>query len=308
MNHQVASEILAKVRAKAAQTAAPADMPVMPDYESAVRQLRANQLNASGWHDVRNLALASLAGGAAARGLFGLVNTLRRGTAKKRDTSQMAALTLPYPVKMSQAPAVPDSTAGLSWYMPAMFGAGLGGLGLGWKGLDMILEHRREAERQSELDKARRGFRKAVLTQYDKPLPGAALKLSEDVRAALEKLSGDLDVLYDRFTTAAETVKKADSWTELKGRFMGGYGAYAGLAGLVAGAIVYDKMRKRSRRAIIDAALAKRRNLAFSRTPTEIYATPESVAHLPTMSRRTELEKIKQPPSDITAEPDLAVA
>lgn len=72
--------------------------------------------------------------------------------------------------------------------------------------------------------------------------------------------------------------KQALDLSNLAGQAAGGYGMYAGLSGLLTGALVYDKMSKRSRRAVLDSALKKRQRRRFMQQPTEIYAQPEPVA------------------------------
>lgn len=171
---------------------------------------------------------------------------------------------------------------GIPWYGPAVMLGGMGGLALGWKGMDRILDARRKREMTAEMDRARQQFHDALLSQYDEPRktnPALVSKTASD--SVMEKVGTVLDVLFDKFEAAkekeAETLgqKQAFDWSNAGGRAAGGYGMYAGLSGLLTGALVYDKMQKRSRRAVLDKALQQRQRRKFMQQPTEIVAVPE---------------------------------
>ena len=153
---------------------------------------------------------------------------------------------------------------GIPWYGPAMMTAGLVGLGAGWKGVDSVLNKRRERERAKELDLARTEFHDALMGQYDKPLAGAG-----PTKKAAADLGPALDALYDQFEKAAFALNDA------AGQGVGMYGMYAGLTGLMTGALVYDKARKRQRRAILDKAMQRRERRKFNVSPPEITAVPD---------------------------------
>jgi hypothetical protein len=158
--------------------------------------------------------------------------------------------------------------AGIPWYGPAMMAAGIGGLGLGWKGVDHVLNKKRQRDREKELDLARQEFHDALLSQYDKPLAGAPPMPKQAADAGMAKVGAALDALYDQF-------EKAASASDIAGQALGGYGIYAGLTGLMTGALVYDKARKRQRRAIIEKAIQRRDRRNFNVAPPEITAVPE---------------------------------
>jgi hypothetical protein len=176
------------------------------------------------------------------------------------------------------------SKSGIPWYGPAMLLGGLGGLGLGWKGMDSVLDARRKKQMEGELVTARQQFHDALLGQYDKPveLHPELMKKSAD-EATMEKVGRELDALYDKFVgavTAEEarpTEKAALDLSNMAGQAAGGYGMYAALSGLLTGSLVYDKMAKRSRRSVLESALKKRQRRRFMQQPTEIYAQPEPV-------------------------------
>lgn len=158
------------------------------------------------------------------------------------------------------------SKGGIPWYGPAMMTAGLAGLAGGWKGVDHLLNKRRERDRAKEIDTARQEFHDALMGQYTKPLAGAGpAKTAGDG----PPLGAALDALYDQFEKAAFALNDA------AGKGVGMYGMYAGLTGLMTGALVYDKARKRQRRAILDKALQRRERRKFNVSPAEITAVPE---------------------------------
>lgn len=280
MDKEVCLSILRRVREKKA-----ADHP----FASALHHMVNRQLRAEALKDVRNVALTSLGAGLGGRALVGLFNMLRPGPAKTR--SGPAELALPVPVEEEdEAPVkkagfwsgdAATSKAGIPWYGPAVMFSGLGGLLAGWKGMGYALDKRRQAERKRQLEKARREFHEALLAQYDRPVP---VPKAEGLKAAsapstMEKVGAELDALYDDFQTALHAQeKRAAGWfSNAGGALAGGYGMYSGLTGLLVGALVYDKMKKRSRQAVIDKALKRRERRQFMQAPTEVYAVPEPV-------------------------------
>lgn len=176
------------------------------------------------------------------------------------------------------------SKSGIPWYGPAMLLGGLGGLGVGWKGMDAVLDARRKKQMEGELVTARQQFHDALLGQYDKPveLHPELMKKSADEQT-MEKVGRELDALYDKFVGAVRaeeknpTEKTALDLSNMAGQAAGGYGMYAALSGLLTGSLVYDKMAKRSRRSVLESALKKRQRRRFMQQPTEIYAQPEPV-------------------------------
>lgn len=255
-------------------------------FASAVQDMAAGQLKGDAFRDIRNVGLTALGVGAAGRGIVGLIQHMKQNRAKK-TRSGPAYLPLPYPAKTAGFLDGDGATTkgGIPWYGPAMMLGGLGGLGLGWKGMDKVLDARRQREQESELAAARQQFHDALLSQYDEPIKVHPEMLSGKKKSAADdtmvKVGEALDELYDVFQKAAaeeETrpmSKSAIDWSNVAGQAAGGYGMYAGLSGLLTGALVYDKIQKRSRRAVLEKALAKRQRRKFMQQPTEIYATPE---------------------------------
>jgi hypothetical protein len=156
--------------------------------------------------------------------------------------------------------------------------------------MDAIIDKERKRSMDDELESARSEFHDALLGQYDKPVslhPELIKKKASD--DTMVKVGEALDGLYDQFIAAMRneeerpTTKQALDLSNLAGQAAGGYGMYAGLTGLLTGALVYDKMSKRSRRSVLESALKKRQRRRFMQQPTEIYAQPEPV-EIPTMA------------------------
>jgi hypothetical protein len=293
MDTKTCSAILARVRADREKRASEGDA-----FAQAVRDMAAHRLKAEALGDVGSVGLAALGVGAAGRGAVGLYNVLKRGLGSQKHRGGPAELPLPYPVEPEEMPAevlpkaasflsgdAASTKAGVPWFRPAAVAAGVGGLGLGWAAVDKVLDARRRAERDKELEGARGEFHDALLSQYDRPLaapPGVKVKKAGDLAAGL-------DDLYDRFSKAAV------DWGNAGGAALGGYGVYAGLSGLLAGTVLYDKMRKRSRRAVLEKALQRRERRRFMQSPTEIYAVPEPVARLPRVPAGEEVALLSGP-------------
>lgn len=243
----------------------------------AAKAVAEAQIHREALGNVKNVALAGLGVGVGARGLVGLYNLLKRnlgdGPALRSGPTELA-LPLPYAPEKKKKEALKLAAIGapgeIPWYYPAVVGAGIGSLGLGWKGIDVLLNRERKKQRQSEISEARQDFHDAIMNQFDKPFPSKAA--AEESAGA--KLSRDLDTLFDSFTKNANIL--ADAWGYAK-RAPGAYGVYAGLTGLASGAIVYDQFRKRQRRAVLERALKERERSRFMRSPPEIFAVPEMV-------------------------------
>lgn len=181
---------------------------------------------------------------------------------------------------------------GIPWYGPAMLMTGLAGAGAGWAGMDKVLQARRKKQMESDLEGARSQFREALLNQYDTPVQTHPGLMGDTKKAASDgtmvEVGRRLDALYEKVAAAvvaeeAEPLHKvAFDASNVAGQAAGGYGMYAGLSGLLAGALVYDKMSKRSRRSVLEGALKRRQRRQFMQQPTEIFARPEPVAVPPT--------------------------
>lgn len=306
MDRQTAADLLERIRAARAKQA---DATGGTAFADAVQNMSASQLKADALRDVGAMGLTSLGVGAAGAGLAGLINLIKRNRAQKKLRSGPALLPLPYPVEPAEAPNrvlkaanflagdAASSKAGVPWYGPAMMLTGLAGLGLGWKGVDSVLQARRRAETEDELNKARQDFHDALLSQYDKPLRASGKTAADStMRAVGTGLDEAFQTLTQLFTQPL--TKQAVDWGNLGGATLGGYGMYAGLSGLLTGALIYDKMQKRSRRAVLEKALQRRQRRRFMQSPTEIYAVPEPVTRTPQLGLPEERKLLQGPPPE----------
>lgn len=165
------------------------------------------------------------------------------------------------------------SKSGVPWYGPAMLLGGMGGLAAGWKGLDAVLASRRRREQKADMEAARREFHDALMSQYAEPIKThpRLVKGAGAADGTMAEVGRRLDALFDAYEKAAV------DWGDAAGKATGAYGMYAGLSGLLTGAMVYDRIQKRSRRAVLEKALQKRQRRRFMQQPTQIMAVPEPV-------------------------------
>jgi hypothetical protein len=277
MDARQAHDLLTKLRARRKE-AAPVVASDAPSFEAAAANALSQKLKSQAWRDVRNIALATLGLGAAGRGAVGLFNYLR----PKPPANPSLPMPLPLPyveedegqqrrrkVAGFLAGDLATTVTGIPWYRPAAVLAGLGGLVGGWKGVDMVLDRQRRTERDAEMEKAKQDFHDALLRQYDRPL---------NAKSASAALGALLDQLFDQTLVSLCRTKAALDLGNLGGQAAGLYGSYAAMSGLLTGALVYDKMRKRSQREILQKALLRRAQRRMQTEPPEIYAVPEPVS------------------------------
>lgn len=242
-------------------------------FAKALQEVAEGQMKQDAMGDIGNIGLAGLGVGAGAAGVAGLARLFK----KKKNRTTNPVLPLPFPVEPSQMPerfiskkADITTRAALPWYGPAMMASGMGGMALGWGGIDSVLKAKAKKDREAELEAARSEFHDAMLSQYDKPLKAPAKTAGDD------ELGRELDRLFDLTQQALE--KKAMNMADAGGMALGGYGMYAGLTGLLTGSVVYNQMKKRSRAAILEKAMQKRERRKFMQSPPEIYAVPEPMS------------------------------
>jgi hypothetical protein len=187
--------------------------------------------------DILAVAGLAAAGGVGARGLLGLRYMFGRKRPDLQRTLGPTVLSVPAPVYASPAAATAGHKAAgyalykqaiekraeglltsrseIPWYLPGITLAGVGGLAGGYKLMDVLMDRKRKADLQADLQDARAQYRAALLSQYDpaaipgpdggvldlappaktvNPQPGAAKPLA--LKAAA--LQADLDTLYDK--------------------------------------------------------------------------------------------------------------
>ena len=299
MDNRAAAALLERVREKAAGAiadllgsagnavsdfASPSN--VNHPFATALQDMARTRLDAEAAKNVGGIALAGLGAGAGLRGLLGLTNLTRKNitdhSIKARGGPDI--LPLPIPVEDEEKAAGVTQMASIPWYGPAAVLGGLGSAALGWKGVDRVLKRRAKAERDAEMEAARNEFSDALMGQYAKPVAmksAAAGPTWADVGAELDGLFGE--------------VEKVAGMDDTLGMLAGGYGTYAGLSGLLTGAFVYDKMRKRSRRAVLEKAMQRRDRRRFNQAPTEIQAVPVPVSSIPRLAPEEAADAISHP-------------
>jgi hypothetical protein len=245
-----------------------------------IQQLAAERL--------RNVLLAGLGVGAAARGGVGLLNMMRRHHTPQ-STADPAMLPAPIPLRrreeeeekigsikeadfktwLSELMSGGKATdvSGVPWFMPAAVLGGAGAAYGGYQGMDYLLDRQRKTQQEDELEEARRQFHEALM--------GGGEKISGDGETTLGQ---ELDALYDDFeklANARHTPMEKAALENTLGQMLGLYGLYGGTSALLAGLWAYDKARKSSRRAMMEKAKKQRERDRLRARPPQIYAFPE---------------------------------
>lgn len=149
------------------------------------------------------------------------------------------------------------SVAGVPWAMPATAAATIGGGYGGWKALDAILDARRKATLQSDLDQAKQEYEQALMPKT----------------AGDNELGQTLDQLYDEMEKTAKPGMLGE-WT---GVGLGTYGLAALITALAGGAAGYSFGKQRQMKTLLDSAQAKRRRARFEASPEPIQVRPSPV-------------------------------
>lgn len=179
--------------------------------------------------------------------------------------------------------------------LPGLMLAGLGGGYGGYKLIDSLMDTRRSATSEDELEAAKREYREALSSHLSR----GNLKAAEE-KSAATLLGEELDALFDKVnTTVLSREKKAGGdWAEstgemvssvlsAPGRFydwitkdttrdtaLGMYGAYAIptlLAGYMAGKGLTDRF---SDRRVLEKAMKERSKIRAKAKPPSLYAVP----------------------------------
>jgi hypothetical protein len=223
--------------------------------------------------------VGSAGAGIAGRGLMGLYNLLspQKDVVGPKVVGQ-GVMPVPYPTETEEEEAEEKAANALSsfisgdqastptaipWFMPAAMLGGLGTIYGGWKGMDKILDARRKAKLEEEVEDARGDFNQALLDQYDE-------KAGSDEAT----LGQDLDTLFDQVEKVA--FGNID-WGNLSGTTAGLYGSYAGLTALLAGLTAHDFASKRSKRELLRKAQQRKARRLQMQRPSELFATPVPV-------------------------------
>ena len=151
---------------------------------------------------------------------------------------------------------------GVGYYAPTMIlGTALAGVG-GWAGVDAIMDKQRKARSERKLEKAKENYEDAALDLH---------KESSDV-AGQVNYSKKLDAAFEGFEKSAML-----GLENLSGQAKGLLATYALLSGPASYMYVNEKMKKGSKRSIIEKAVKERARRAAKQQPFELYATPKPV-------------------------------
>lgn len=259
----------------------------MPDnpFVAALEQAQSQQLKQDALKHIGHAGMGAVGAGVAGRGLLGLYNLLKTRLSPP-DVQHPSYTTIDIPFPEEQEESEEEKTAneqgtlgkffqgdyastfgGIPWYYPALTGAVGGGAYMGWKALDKILDKRRKHQLEQEVERAKHDFRSALMSQYEKE--------------SSNTLGPELDGLYDHIEKQAISLNPVD-WAsaagidapDLLGRGVGAYGAGAGLTALTTGMVIYNMMKKRQRKAVLEKAKKERLRRLYESRPPEIYARP----------------------------------
>lgn len=196
--------------------------------------------------------------GLAARGYAGLTEY---PSSKKRRTERVVEMPVVYPEKTADNDKA-TSPYGLSYYIPSMLvGAPLAFYG-GWKGVDAILNKRRKAEADAELEDAKADYEKSLLGAYKQ----SAAQMLDAVfeKCSFDPVSTPLNYLSDAFPNVPGAAK--------------GLGlSYALLTAPLAYSVVDRAMRKNSKKELMRLALKERARRQAKMQPPELYAIPTPI-------------------------------
>jgi hypothetical protein len=247
------------------------------DPAEAFRNAAQEPLKREALKSIAQMMLASGGAGAAVAGGVGLFNLMRRNVSHPKRTSHLAEMEMPLPAEKEGGVAdefmrgnFATDKENLPWYLPAMVGGTLGAGALGYQAVSALLRQQRKAAAKAQVAKARQDFQQALLSEHDRPL-----KLAADRDPGLEKLSADLDRLFDRFEKLAYLAGVIPTNLDELGHAVGAYGgAYGVPAALLAGYATFKATDKGSQRRIMDKALKLRMRRRQALVPPEIVARP----------------------------------
>lgn len=244
--------------------------PPLPDsatIHSQIQQKHNAKLQADAAKNIIRTMLLAGGLGAAARGYSGLTNL---SDSKKRKKPQR---TIEMPVAYPEKQAIfgndnskATSMIGLDYFAPAMLlGAPLAAYG-GWKGVDAIMNKQREKEVDSDLDRAKAEYEKALLGSYKKGTDEA------------------LDTAFNLYKQAdPEQSKSTLTWLadqispNLTGAGLGLGLAYTAAAAPLGYHLVNKAMQRNSKQALLRKAMEERARRQAKIQPPEIYAVPTPV-------------------------------
>lgn len=277
------SATLEMVREKIEQKSA---SPELSGFAHAIQSAAANQMQRETLRKALHFVAAAGGIGMGVRGLAGLAGMLRSN--RPKPMSAVSPIVLEVPVHngeegeqkyafdfgkfMKGDSAV--TPAGIPWAMPAfVLGGGAAGYG-GWKMMDSLLEQRRKDELEGELEMARNDFRKAL---HEQALGGGKTASGEPT------LNEKLDRLFDMTEKAANVFEQPGHYA---GMATGMYGTIGGLATIGTALAVYNAMKKRQERSLVERAQKTRMRKLYEQQPLPIYTKPVHSSKLETRNSK----------------------
>jgi hypothetical protein len=248
-----------------------------------VQQYHNQQLQSDATKDILKALLLAGGLGAAARGASGLQSMFAEN--KKVSPKRVVEMPVPYPVAADEKEAAskPDtknwkkvtnesekkadndlatSRYGLNYFLPSMLlGAPLAAYG-GWKGVDALLNSQKRKDQDKELDEVKKEYEQALLGSYKKATDEALDSAFSVIDKEASPLGWARDVV-NKYAPNLEGVSQGALLT-------------AGLVSAPLGyMVVNNAMKKNSKRAILQKALAERARRQALAQPPEIYAVPK---------------------------------
>lgn len=254
-------------------------MSQIPSAVEVIRQVMADQAKgkAQTWLGQSLLAAAGL--GAGARGLLGLWRMHNQPPVAVPSSGGLAT-ELPLPEEPEAAGVKKASVQrfllgdhattpqGVPWLMPGLVLGGAASAGAGWKLVDYLLDKRRKAELEQDVNQAKQEFHKALLSSYPQK------------QAAEGSLSAELDGLYDDF-------EKTAAMADWGGVAAGGALTVGGALGMLAALVSYQEAKKRSRSATLDKATTHWQRRMWREQPPAVNVIPQRSAPPPILNAAT---------------------
>lgn len=205
-------------------------------------------------------------GKTAAEGRFGPLNWFRKPMPAELKADPSSPITQAWAPSPSVGLAGDDAStkSGIPLYLPLMGAALAGGLYGGYKLTDLLLGKRQQAEKEDELESAKKRYRHAITSQYT---PSQVEKWSS------ADVGIKLDALYKTF------VKQGLS--DALGTALGLYGLFGGALALGTGVGTYKYLKARTPEARLKKIIEQRARERWLRSPPEVRGT---VAQFPVTS------------------------
>lgn len=283
MNNQTAKELLIQIK-QANSPELPAlsgiskYLPSLSTGSNSVAQsVHKNynqQLKTQAFNDILKTLGIFAGAGIATRGYLGLRDSLSEKPIKSFRTVEMPVV---YPQEEEKEKEekqadndLATSRIGLDYFIPSMMlGAPLA-FSAAWKGMDSLLENKKQKEVEEELETAKQDYEKSLLGSYKK-----AIDISlNNAFNFLEKKAGQgvFGLLSDISNYAGKSIN--ETFPNLAGGVKGTALTYA-LASLPAGYFITNEMmRKASKREVLRKAIEERARRQALYQPKELYAVP----------------------------------